>query len=181
MAEKVVYSSKELMNNEWMDLDTTVIVPKAENCDDFGPNVVKDPIPDRTVEKLNRVWTRSLDECQLGKEKCMPRHMGGIYSGDESFFAPYLDEYAEMHVEKASSHSYQESFELRAMKDNVRRFTYRTPKPGMAHSLASISEEGRHMANMLINRCPESRELENAIDAIDMAVMWAVAAIVRSS
>ena len=68
-------------------------------------------------------------------------------------------------------------------KDVERRFTWHSgAHPSVksaSESYIVIRDEAKRIANMLVERCPESRELENAIDALDMAVMWANAAIAR--
>lgn len=68
-------------------------------------------------------------------------------------------------------------------RDVERRFTWHSgahPSVKSApESYIIIRDEAKRLANMLVERCPESRELENAIDALDMAVMWANAAIAR--
>ena len=68
-------------------------------------------------------------------------------------------------------------------RDVERRFTWHSgANPSVKNAPESyiiIRDEAKRLANMLVERCPESCELENAIDALDMAVMWANAAIAR--
>lgn len=126
MGKSVVFSLEAPLCNEWMDLDTTVMVPNARKCDDFGPNVARDHNPNYTGEKTALSWLRSLEECQ---RELMRGSKGRIYGdirtdpdfgvdcghvgdrdfgvdcgscGDEQFLAPCLDELAEMHSEEAS-------------------------------------------------------------------------------
>lgn len=62
----------------------------------------------------------------------------------------------------------------------VERFSFH---PAAAPQMASLYEQNRQagleFARLLNSYCPNSRELWRAIDAIDMAVMWANAAIAR--
>ena len=61
----------------------------------------------------------------------------------------------------------------------MNRFTYHAPAPGMAQIYERIRAGGLAMARELNAYCPPSRELANAIDAIDAAVMWANASLAR--
>lgn len=59
-------------------------------------------------------------------------------------------------------------------------FTHHPPKGDQAGRYASIRAEAKHLAEMIINFCPESRERSIAMTKIEEAVMWANAGIARN-
>lgn len=59
------------------------------------------------------------------------------------------------------------------------RFTYHVPEPDQIAKFAEIRLKAREFANMLNGFCPESREKSLAVTALEEAVMWANASIVR--
>lgn len=61
------------------------------------------------------------------------------------------------------------------------RFTYHAPSPDQAVSYGLIRGEARHLAKVLNEMCPESREKSLAMTALEEMVMWANASIARRS
>ena len=59
------------------------------------------------------------------------------------------------------------------------RFTYHAPKPGQPAKYEFIRGFARDMAGVLVNECPDSRELSLALTKLEEAVMWANASIAR--
>ena len=59
------------------------------------------------------------------------------------------------------------------------RFTYHRPEPHQIPKYELVRNRGREFANLLNDMCPDSPELETAINKIEEAVMWANAAIAR--
>ncbi len=228
MADEVVFSPERLMNNEWMDLDTTVRVSDAEKYGYHDPDWADEPFLCNFSPEHTTTWPNQSDEQGLfdifdddfGKAR-NPRHLRPSNCGDEPQIAPNCDERAEKRAEEEMNRSAKklvvnfrdelhndllralrmgaerELGAIRAkMEDDVfdayanikkrdveRRFTWHSgahPSVKSApESYIIIRDEAKRLANMLVERCPESRELENAIDALDMAVMWANAAIAR--
>lgn len=60
-----------------------------------------------------------------------------------------------------------------------RRFTYHAPKGDQAERYTAIRALARDFAANLMMACPESRELSLALTNLELAVMWANAAIAR--
>ncbi|RJO60788.1 MAG: hypothetical protein C4542_08030 [Dehalococcoidia bacterium] len=59
------------------------------------------------------------------------------------------------------------------------RFTYHAPKEGQPEMYESIRKNALHLAYILVEHCPESRELSLALTHLEEAVFWANAAIAR--
>jgi hypothetical protein len=64
-------------------------------------------------------------------------------------------------------------------RDAERRFTHHKPKPNQINACETIRKAGMDIALTIVGLCPTSPERDRAIDAIDMAVMWANASIAR--
>lgn len=89
--------------------------------------------------------------------------------------APNLDERVE-----ASRKSWEAAVYACAKRDVERRFTHYSPKAEQLSTCTTIRNAGMDMALMILGLCPKSEERQKAIDAIDMAVMWANASIARA-
>ena len=59
------------------------------------------------------------------------------------------------------------------------RFTYHKPFGNQPERYESIRGLALEFADILLNKCPDSRELSLAITKIEEAVFWANAAIAR--
>lgn len=59
-------------------------------------------------------------------------------------------------------------------------FRYHAPKEHQAKRYEFVRNEFRKLANLLIEQCPESRELSVAMTNLEDANMWANAAIARN-
>lgn len=59
------------------------------------------------------------------------------------------------------------------------RFTYHAPNVTQMQEYESIRKNILHVATLLREYCPESRELSLAITKLEEAVFWANAAIAR--
>jgi predicted nuclease with TOPRIM domain len=65
-------------------------------------------------------------------------------------------------------------------KELHNRFTYHAPKPGQPAKYEDIRAAGRYLAHLLVNLCPDGRELSLAVTKLEESIMWANAAIARS-
>lgn len=63
----------------------------------------------------------------------------------------------------------------------VSRFTYHAPNEDQPKHYEEIRRMGLTLATVVCAACPESRERSLALTKIEEAVMWANAAIARSS
>jgi hypothetical protein len=63
--------------------------------------------------------------------------------------------------------------------DLASRFTYHAPKDGQPERYEKIRFNGKNLADMIDEECPDSREKSLAITHLEQAVMWANAAIAR--
>lgn len=63
--------------------------------------------------------------------------------------------------------------------DVARRFRYHPPKDDQRERYELIRDEALGLATILIQNCPESRELAMALTHLDQVVMCANAAIAR--
>lgn len=61
------------------------------------------------------------------------------------------------------------------------RFTYHSPKPKNVPKFEKIREAARDMAVLLVDLCPTSPELTEALNKLDETVMYANASISRHS
>ena len=59
-------------------------------------------------------------------------------------------------------------------------FTYHKPTEDQVERYARIRDHAKHLAYILNQYCPESRELSLAMTKLEEAVMWANAAIARN-
>lgn len=64
--------------------------------------------------------------------------------------------------------------------DIERRFTYHAPKGDQTDRYGEIKGLAKHLANMIDDYCPESREKALAVTKLEEAVMWANASIARN-
>lgn len=58
-------------------------------------------------------------------------------------------------------------------------FTYHSPKPGQPELYASLRSEALKLAILINDTCPESREKDESIKALEGSIFWANAAIAR--
>jgi hypothetical protein len=65
-------------------------------------------------------------------------------------------------------------------EDIERRFTYHPPKDNQPEKYLKIRESIKSIAYMLIEECPESCELDKAVDKLEQVVFYANAAISRN-
>lgn len=63
---------------------------------------------------------------------------------------------------------------------NKINFTYHSPKDNQPERYQLIRNSAKEFANLLVDNCPQSRELSLAITNLEQAVMWANAAIARN-
>ena len=63
--------------------------------------------------------------------------------------------------------------------DLVSRFTYHPPKNGQAERYENLRAQGLHLARLVSEHTPPSREQSLALTHLEQAVMWANAAIAR--
>jgi len=56
-------------------------------------------------------------------------------------------------------------------------FTYHSPKDDQPGRYATIREQGRVLAQLILDNCPDHKDRDKAIDKIREAVMWANASI----
>lgn len=61
-----------------------------------------------------------------------------------------------------------------------KRFTYHAPKGDQPQRYEDLRGLAKALAGVLVARCPDSRELELAIEHLETAVFWANAAIARN-
>jgi hypothetical protein len=64
--------------------------------------------------------------------------------------------------------------------DIENRFTYHSPKDDQPERYEKIRFNGKNLAEMINEECPDSREKSLAITHLEQAVMWANAAIARN-
>lgn len=66
------------------------------------------------------------------------------------------------------------------LRDRIENdFTYHKPKNNQPHRYQSIRSMGKNLAKLIIDYCPEGRELSIALAKIEESVMWANAGITR--
>lgn len=58
-------------------------------------------------------------------------------------------------------------------------FTYHPPKKGDPEVYIEIRDKAKELATLVLDRCPDSRELALSLTKIEEAVMWANAARAR--
>jgi hypothetical protein len=66
------------------------------------------------------------------------------------------------------------------LKELEVRFTYHAPQGTQPTRYQLIRDGARVYAQLLMESCPESRELALALTALENAVMWANASIARN-
>jgi hypothetical protein len=62
----------------------------------------------------------------------------------------------------------------------ARNFTYHPPAGDQPRRYQRLRELGHHVAMVINDECPESREKSLALTKLEEAVMWANAAIARN-
>lgn len=67
------------------------------------------------------------------------------------------------------------------LSDLENRFTYHAPKGDQTQRYEKLRFNGRNLAEMIDELCPDSREKSLAITKLEEAVMWANASIARRS
>lgn len=77
----------------------------------------------------------------------------------------------------SAGETYEVSDEQLARLDN--QFTYHAPHGNQAARYGALRAAGRTLALAILERCPPSFELEQALLRINEAVFWANAAIAR--
>lgn len=65
--------------------------------------------------------------------------------------------------------------------DLKNRFTYHAPKEGQAVKYEQLRGQCLHVAGVINDLCPESREKSLAITKLEEVVFWANAAIARNT
>jgi len=60
-------------------------------------------------------------------------------------------------------------------------FTYHSPKDGQNEKYELLRAKAKHLAYVIDESCPMSREKSLAMTNLEQAVMWANASIARSS
>ena len=162
MSDSIEFSEERLLNNEWMDLDTEIRRDLSAFRD--PADVIKAGVNGKNACD----WFMPVAR-QNGK---MDMVMREFFGDDEPM--PNLDERVE-----ASRKSWETAMHALAERDVERRFTHHPPKAGQLSTYTTIRNAGMDMALRILGLCPESRERDKAIDAVDMAVMWANASIAR--
>lgn len=59
-------------------------------------------------------------------------------------------------------------------------FTYHTPKGDQPERYTQLRQQAKQLAELMVQLCPDSRELSLALTNLEQAVMWANAAIARN-
>ena len=59
-------------------------------------------------------------------------------------------------------------------------FMYHKPKPGQPEKYEQLRSEGKILAMLIEESCPDSREKSIAITKLEEAIMWANASIARN-
>ncbi len=59
-------------------------------------------------------------------------------------------------------------------------FTYHAPKDDQPERYVALREKGKELALLMVDSCPESRELSLALTNLEQAIMWANASIARN-
>lgn len=70
--------------------------------------------------------------------------------------------------------------DLIAAEELARRFTYHAPKGDQPERYEKLRQSTKALAERFVASCPDSRELELAIEYLETAVFWANAAIARN-
>ena len=60
-------------------------------------------------------------------------------------------------------------------------FIYHAPKPGQSEIYQEIRDFAKKFAELIDQRCPDSREKSLAITKIEEAMMWANSSIARNA
>jgi hypothetical protein len=66
-------------------------------------------------------------------------------------------------------------------RDLTQRFTYHAPNPDQIERYQALRTLARELAESIDELCPDSDEKNNALDAVDEAIMWGNASIARHS
>ena len=89
---------------------------------------------------------------------------------------PVPDDFAPNTISQKSLEAAMRAF---AKRDVEIRFTHHPPKAGQLSAYTTIRNAGMDMALTIFGLCPDTHERDRAIEAVDMAVMWANASIAR--
>ena len=65
-------------------------------------------------------------------------------------------------------------------KELNKRFTYHAPKNDQPARYIEVRSQAKIFASLLIEQCPESRELSLALTKLEESVFWANASIARN-
>lgn len=68
-----------------------------------------------------------------------------------------------------------------SLKEIVHRFTYHPPQQDQIPIFEDLRNQCQSLALVIYSNCPASRELDEAIKAVELANMWANAAVSRRS
>ena len=60
-----------------------------------------------------------------------------------------------------------------------RNFTYHAPTPNEIRMYGELRQEGRELADLILDTCPDSRERSIALTKLEEAIFWANASIAR--
>lgn len=66
---------------------------------------------------------------------------------------------------------------IKQIKNN---FTYHAPTPDQVETYTILRDAFKELAFLLVDECPQSRELSLALTKLEEAVMWANAAVARN-
>lgn len=64
--------------------------------------------------------------------------------------------------------------------DLQNRFTYHKPVEGQPERYQLLRDTGLHLASMIAELCPDSRERSLSVTKLEEAIMWANASIARA-
>lgn len=62
----------------------------------------------------------------------------------------------------------------------IRNFTYHPPKDGQPEKYNDLRNAARELAELINNKCPDSREKSLALTKLEESIMWANASIARN-
>ena len=71
-------------------------------------------------------------------------------------------------------------FPLQNTYDVEKNYTYHPPKDDQPMRYTAIRSNARHLAEIITETCPESRERSLALTKLEECVMWANASIARN-
>ena len=164
----IEFSEERLLNNEWMDLGTEVRVPMGEECD--PKYVITGKTEDERAHERIDTFLDAMESAPKITDESRERFLN--LNKDEP--APNLDERVEV-----SQKSLEAAIDAFAKRDVEIRFTHHPPKTEQLSTYTTIRNTGMDMALTIFSLCPDTHERDRAIEAVDMAVMWANASIAR--